>query len=143
MAEFRDHYDDLQALGAEVAAISVDEAGNSEPLRQLYRLPFPILCDTRHEAIEAWGLYDRAEKGGISRSAAFVIDPKRCVRLASLDGVTSRIRAKGIVNFLRNSSTGQPCQPPGRSVIVPTVGEVIRSVVPALKVTLSPPKRGS
>jgi peroxiredoxin Q/BCP len=141
LAEFRDRYDEIRALGTEVAGVSVDEAGHSEPMRQLYRLPFPILCDTRHEVIQAWGLYNPAEKGGISRSAAFVIGPGRCVRFASLDGVASRIRASGIVNFLRDSRAGQPCPPPERSVIIPTVGEVIRSVVPALKATLLPPKR--
>ena len=141
MAEFRAHYDDFRAINVDVAALSVDEAGNSEPVRELLQLPFPILCDPKAEAVRAWGLFDPNEKGGISRSAVFVVDPGLKVRYCSVDSTVKRIRAAELVEYLKASLAGTECKEPERRAVVPTAGELIRTALPSLKLSMFPPKR--
>lgn len=142
MAEFRARYDEIRGANADVAGISVDDAGHSEPVRGLYQITFPILCDPQAEIIHGWGLYDPHEKGGISRSAIFVIAPGMLVRYVTLDSTVSRVRADGVLEFLQDMAAGKDKPaPPLRRVIVPTVGELVRTALPALKLSLSAPKR--
>ena len=142
MAEFRERYEEFRASSADVAALSVDDAGQSETVRALYQLPFPILCDTRAEVIKAWGLYDPKEKGGVSRSAIFVIDPGLKVRFSTVDSTLSRVRADGVLDYLRATAAGQAAPAlPERRLVVPTAGEMIRTALHALKLTLFPPNR--
>ena len=141
MAEFRAHYDDFRAINVDVAALSVDEAGNSEPVRALLQLPFPILCDPKAEAVRAWGLFDSKEKGGISRSAVFVVDPGPKVRYCSVDSTVKRIRATDLLDYLKASLAGAECKAPDRRAVIPTAGEMIRTALPSLKLSMFPPKR--
>ena len=142
MAEFRDRYEDIRAANGEVAGLSVDDPGHSEPLRELYRLPFLLLCDPQAEVIRDWGLYNEKEKGGIAQSALFVIEPGLKVRMASLDTTVKRVRADGVVEYLRAVAAGQaPPAPPQRHIVVPSAGELIRTVVPSIKLSFFPPKR--
>jgi peroxiredoxin len=141
LAEFRHLGEEFRALNVGLAAISVDEAGHSEPLRNLYQIPFPILCDTQAEVIRAWGLFDPNEKGGISRSAVYVIDPELKVKYCSVDTTTSRIRANDLLEYLKASQGGAQAPPPERRSVTPTAGEVVRSFLPSIKESLFPKKR--
>lgn len=141
MAEFRTHYEEFRALRVDVAAISVDGPEHSEPLRQLYQMPFPILCDTDAEVAKSWGLFDPLEKGGIARSAVFVIEPGLRVKYCSVDSTTTRICAAELVAYLQASAAGVEAPAPCRRVVVPTAGELVRTVLPTLKLALFPPKR--
>ena len=141
MAEFRARYEEFRALRVDLAAISVDGPEHSEPLRQLYQIPFPILCDTNAEVVKSWGLLDPLEKGGIGRSAVFVIEPGLRVKYCSVDSTTTRIRAAELLEYLQMSAAGAAAAAPERRVILPTAGEMIRTALPALKLTLFPPKR--
>lgn len=142
MAEFRQHYDEIRGAASDVAALSVDDAGQSETVRALYDLPFPVLCDPQAEVVKAWGLYDANVKGGIAKSAVYVIDTGLRVQFASVDTTISRVRADGVLEYLRATAAGagEPPRPP-RRVVVPTVGELVKTVFPALRLTLFPPKR--
>lgn len=142
MAEFRARYDEIRGSSADIAALSVDDAGHSEPVRALYQLQFPILCDPQAEVVKSWGLFDPDEKGGIARSAVFVIDPGLRVRFVSVDTTISRVRAEGVLEYLRAAAAGkaQPAPPP-RRVVIPTLGEMVRTAIPSLKLAISPPKR--
>jgi len=106
LAEFRVHYEEFRALRVDMAAISVDGPEHSEPLRQLYQIPFPILCDTNAEVAKSWGLFDPLEKGGIGRSAVFVIEPGLRVKYCSVDSTTTRIRAAELLDYVQGSATG-------------------------------------
>lgn len=141
MAEFREHNEEFRALRVDLAAISVDGPEHAEPLRQLYQIPFPILCDTQAEVTKSWGLYDPLEKGGIGRSAMFVIEPGLRVKYCSVDSTTTRVRAAELLAYLQASAAGAEVAAPARRVIVPTAGEMIRTALPSLKLSLFPPKR--
>lgn len=142
MAEFREHYDEIRHVPADVAALTIDDAGHAETVRSLYELPFPILCDPRAEVIQAWGLYEPGTKGGISRSAVYIIDPGLKVRFLSVDPKASRVRADGVLDYLRAGAAGQATPAaPKRRLVIPTVGEIARTSWPGLKLTLFPPKR--
>jgi len=141
LAEFRAQYDDIRALAADVAALSVDDAGHSEPVRALYRLQFPILCDPKAEVVKEWGLFKSEEKGGISQSAVFVIDSGLRVLLASLDTTLSRVRADGVVAYLRAAAAGQTAAPPERRLVIPTLKELSDTAFPALKLAFFPPPK--
>ena len=141
MAEFREHYEGFRAINVDIAGISVDEPGHSEPMRELYRLPFPILCDTDAAIVKSWGLFNSAEKGGIAQSAVFLIKPGLRVKYCSIDTTTSRIRAAELLEYIRLTLTGVEAKPPERRSIVPTVGEVARSVLPTMKESLFGKKR--
>jgi peroxiredoxin len=141
LAEFRHLAEEFRAVNAGVAAISVDEPGHSEPLRNLYQIPFPILCDTQAEVIRAWGLFDPNEKGGISRSAVYVIEPGLKVKYCSVDTTTSRIHASDLIAYLKASQASAQAKPPERRSVVPSVGEVVRTFLPSMKESLFPKKK--
>jgi peroxiredoxin len=105
LAEYRDHYDELRAAGANIAAISVDDLSRAEPMRRDLNLPFPILCDTRREAIRAFDLVNAAE-GEIAYPAAVVIDRERRVRYRALESTTARASVAEVVAAARAVAAG-------------------------------------
>lgn len=123
MAEYRDRYGELQALGAEVVAISVDPPERAEPMRQSLSLPFPVLCDTRREVVRGWGLLNEREHGGIAHPAVFALDPGLRVRYRSLDSMVTRVRADGLISFLR----GDPGATPRRRSILLYPLDILRA----------------
>ncbi len=141
MAEYGERYDEIPAVGADVAALTVDEPERAEAVRQRYALPFPVLCDTERKVVQAWDLYNREEKGGIARTAIFVLDRERRVQFCSADGTVSRVRAQDMLEFLRSGRPDREGPPPQRRTIFPTLGEMVRTALPALRLSLRPPKR--
>ena len=142
LAEFRGHYDDFRSHKMDVAAISVDEPGDAEPMRQLYQLPFVVLCDAKAEVVQAWNVFNAQEKGGIAKAAVFVIDPGLKVRFSSVDSTASRVHPADLLAYLSATASGATApKPPERRTVVPTVGEVVKTALPTLKLTLFPPKR--
>lgn len=108
MADYRDHYQEIQSAGASVVTVSVDAPEKSEALRLDLSLPFPILCDTERRVVKDWDIYNPAEKNGIAKPAVFIIDPSRVVRYASVDSVVMRVTAAEIIRVLQNAAEGQP-----------------------------------
>jgi peroxiredoxin len=68
----------LKAAGADVVAISVDKPEKSRELAEKLKLPFPVLSDVDHRAIDAYDLFNA--EGKISKPATFVLDTKGIVR---------------------------------------------------------------
>ncbi len=101
MADYRDHYSQIRAAGANVTAVSVDTAEQSEALRAQLSLPFPILSDRERRVIREWDLLNLRERGGIAKPSVFVIDPGLLVRYAAIDTVASRVPAAEIASVLR------------------------------------------
>lgn len=134
MAEFGDRYAEFTRAGSEVAALSVDAPAASEAVRRRYALPFPILCDTAADVCRAWGLYDPAEKGGVARPAVFLLDATLRVLQRSLDGTLGRARAADVLAALASAG------PLRRRLVVPRLGELLRTAWPALRLTLRPPR---
>ncbi len=125
MADFRDHYEEILAAGANLVAISVDVPEASEALRRQESLPFAILCDTEKQVVKAWDVYNAREKGGIAKPAAFIIGSDLTARFASLDAVAVRVTAPEIIRILRGL---QPAVPARRRACVPTPANLVRAL---------------
>ena len=106
MADYSEHLEELRAAGADLVAISVDDAARAEPVRQELGIKFPLLCDTRREVVKAYGLLDTAEKGGIAFPATFVIDRERIIRFRALEEVASRVNVDQLLGLVRELGRG-------------------------------------
>ncbi len=106
MADYSAHFEDFRAAGADLVAISVDDAERGESVRQELGIKFPLLCDTRREVVKAYGLLNSGEKGGIAFPAAFVIDRERVIRFRALEEVASRVDVAQLVGLVRELGRG-------------------------------------
>ena len=118
MADYSEHLEDFRAAGAELVAISVDDAARAEPCRQELGIKFPLLCDTRREVVKAYGLLNTRENGGIAFPASFVIDRNRVVRFHALEEVASRVSVDQLLGLVRARGSGveSPAIPRKRAV---------------------------
>lgn len=119
MAEYRDRVPELSSLDLGLAALSVDGPERSRALAEQLQLPFPLLCDPGREVVQAYGLLNEEEKGGIAHPATFVLDRDRTVRFRSLDRTATRVNLEGLLTFLRGGIASAPPATPARSRIFP------------------------
>jgi peroxiredoxin len=61
----------------------VDNQDKNRELAEKLKLPFPVLSDSDHKAIDAYGLYN--VEGKIAKPALFVIDKSGVVRWVFLN----------------------------------------------------------
>ena len=130
MADYQKHYQEIQAAGASVAAVSVDAPDASNPLRAHLSLTFPILCDTERRVVREWDLYNPVEKGGIAKPAAFIIDQDRMVRFGAVDTVGRRIAATQILDLLRTAGNAPPLR---RRILVPRFSDWLSAIRNAMR----------
>jgi peroxiredoxin len=120
LADYSEHLEDLRAAGAELVAISVDDAARAEPVRQELGIKFPLLCDTSREVVKKYGLLNSGEKGGIALPASFVIDRERVVRFRALEAVASRVSVDQLLELVRELGRGvEPKTRPRNSGVFP------------------------
>lgn len=120
MADYSEHLDEFRAAGAELVAISVDDAARAEPVRQELSIKFPLLCDTRREVVKAYGLFNGREAGGIAFPASFVIDRERVVRFRALEEVASRVSVEQLLELVRELGRGaEPHTKPRKRGVFP------------------------
>ena len=98
--DFRDSLDALAASGYRVLGVSPDPAATLASFAERDGLTFPLLSDTGHEVLEAYGAWgEKTNYGrtsvGVIRSTV-VVDPAGRVELAQYN-----VRAKGHVAKLR------------------------------------------
>ncbi len=129
MADYRDHYEEIRAAGADVAAVSVDPPERSQALRRELRLAFPILYDTERRLVKEWDIYSPREKCGIAKPSVFVIGSDRVVRFSKVDSVATRIPPTEIIRILR-SGEGSPAR--GKTYI-PNIGDFYSAIRRALR----------
>lgn len=77
--ELRDSHAELEAAGAVVLGVSLDDVESHVKFRDKFELPFPLLADTDHEVSDAYGVYGKQkfkefEYMGVAR-AIFLIGP--------------------------------------------------------------------
>jgi peroxiredoxin len=130
LTEYARHYPAIRAVGAEVAALSVDPEDRSEPLRKQLGIGFPILCDTGRRVIREWGLYNPDEMGGIAIPAVFVIGTNRRVLYRSIDNTSARVGTGGVLRFLQGSSDPALLQ---RRPVRPRLRDFARAIVNAIR----------
>ena len=120
MADYSERLEDFRAAGAELVAISVDDAARAESVRQELGLKFPLLCDTRREVVKAYGLLNSGEKGGIALPASFLIDRERVVRFRALEDVASRVSVDQLLELVGELGRGvEPQTKPRKSGVFP------------------------
>lgn len=54
---FRDRYDEMQELGAQLFGVSADSAESHVKFKEKYSLPFPLLVDEKHAMLEKYGAW--------------------------------------------------------------------------------------
>jgi peroxiredoxin len=120
LADYSQHLEDFRAAGAELVAISVDDAARAETLRQEMGIKFPLLCDTSREVVKKYGLLNSGEKGGIAFPTSFVIDRERVVRFRALEEVASRVSVDQLLELARELGRGvEPKTKPRKSGVFP------------------------
>lgn len=76
--DFRDNYQSLLSKGFEVVGVSVDDEKSHKKFVTKHNLPFPLIADTDHSIVEAYGvwgeknMYGRKYMGTIRTT--FIID---------------------------------------------------------------------
>jgi peroxiredoxin len=124
LADYRDHYAEIRAAGADVVAVSVDPPIKSKALRRELRLPFLILSDAERRVIKDWGIYNPNERGGIAKPAVFVIGRDRTVQYSKIDDVATRVPASEIVRILRGTGRREA----QRRVYIPRLSDFLRAI---------------
>ncbi len=66
-------YNDIQALNAEVIAISVDNLSGAEDIARQLGIPFPVLYDPSRVVTQLYKV-DNPGDGGRARPATFVVN---------------------------------------------------------------------
>lgn len=80
----RDAYKELKSKGFELLGVSADTSKKQGNFKKKYKLPFPLLADTAHQAIEAYGVWGPKQMfgrnfDGIYRTT-FVIDEQGIIQ---------------------------------------------------------------
>jgi peroxiredoxin len=125
LADYRKHSEEIRAVGADVAPVSVDPPERAEVMRRELHLPFTVLCDTERRVVREWDIYNERERGGIAKPCVFVIDRDRRVSFFSLDGVAKRVSAEEIVRLLKSAGNAGD---PRRKVYIPSPADMFRAV---------------
>jgi len=70
----RDGWGDLEATGARIFGVSPDDVASHASFRAKFELPFPLLADPDHAALEAYGFWGPRPDGriGVIRSTVVV-----------------------------------------------------------------------
>ena len=98
--DFRDSLEALKAAGYAVVGVSPDPESAQAKFSNRHNLPFPLLSDTDHAVMEAWGVWGEKKNygkvyTGVIRSTV-VVGPDGTVTLAQYN-----VRATGHVKRLR------------------------------------------
>ena len=98
--DFRDSLEALKAAGYAVVGISPDPESAQAKFSNRHNLPFPLLSDSDHTVMEAWGVWGEKKNygkvyTGVIRSTV-VVAPDGTVALAQYN-----VRATGHVKRLR------------------------------------------
>ena len=97
----RDSWSNLDARG-ELFGVSVDSTKSHEKFINKYQLPFPLLADTEHQIVEAYGVWvEKSMYGkkymGAERST-FVIDPE-----GRISAIFRKVKPEEHVDLLLNA----------------------------------------
>ena len=73
---FRDDWQQLSALGAQVVGISIDTSASHKAFAEKYHLPFPLLADVKAEAALRYGAISDWKLFKFAKRYTFLIDPQ-------------------------------------------------------------------
>ncbi len=90
---FRDHYTELKEAGIEVIGVSDDNEAKHQRFINKHDLPFPLLADTDHEVLEAYGVWGPKKFMGKvfdgTHRRTFLIDEEQ-----NVVGIIEKVKAK-------------------------------------------------
>jgi len=101
--DLRDNYERMLAQGYAVVGVSVDDEKSHQKFIKKFDLPFPLIADTEHTVVEAYGVwgekknYGRTYMGTIRTT--FVIDEGGII-----EDIISKINTKEHANQILNDS---------------------------------------
>jgi peroxiredoxin Q/BCP len=98
---FRDDMHKLEALGAQVAGISVDDSNSHAEFAKKYHLPFPLLADKTTEVAARYGALMNLVLLKIAKRYTFLIDPQGKVAKVYEKVETSK-HSQEIIEDLKN-----------------------------------------
>ena len=84
--DFRDNYQSLVGNGFEVVGVSVDDEKSHKKFVTKHNLPFPLVADTDHSIVEAYGVW--GEKNMYGRKYMGTI---RTTFIINADGVITHV----------------------------------------------------
>ena len=98
--ELQEVYGEIQALGAEVIAISVDDADDATGIVEQHNLEFPVLYDNDFTVSLAWGTFNLLDDG-VSAPATYVFDSAGDLVAYKIGGsIIERPSAQEVVDLL-------------------------------------------
>ncbi|MBR3726252.1 MAG: thioredoxin-dependent thiol peroxidase [Prevotella sp.] len=60
----RDNYERMLAKGYAVVGVSVQDAKSHKKFKEKFQLPFPLIADTDHRLVEAFGVWQEKKMAG-------------------------------------------------------------------------------
>ena len=94
--EFRDRYEQFEALDAVIVGVSTDSVERHRAFAEKHAFPFTLLADTVGKLATAFGVFS----SGLAARSTFVLDHDLHIRRAFHE-VTPRGHAQNVLNFLR------------------------------------------
>ena len=101
--DFRDNYQSLIGKGFEVIGVSTDDEKSHKKFESKYSLPFPLIADTDHHIVEAYGvwgeknMYGKKYMGTIRTT--FIINPDGDIKNI-INKVDTQEASKQVLNLL-------------------------------------------
>jgi thioredoxin-dependent peroxiredoxin len=99
---FRDAYEELRELGANVVGVSVDAEETHRRFAATHEIPFPLISDCDRGIQQAFGAFRLF--GVLNRRVTFIIGKGRVVRAAIGHFMSSRKHAQEVIDALREIS---------------------------------------
>jgi len=101
--DFRDNYQSLLGKGFEVIGVSTDDEKSHKKFITKHNLPFPLIADTDHSVVEAYGVW--AEKNMYGKKymgtvrTTFIIDPDGNIKNV-IDKVDTKASSQQVLDLL-------------------------------------------
>jgi len=101
--DFRDSYQSLLGKGFEVIGVSTDDEKSHKKFITKHNLPFPLIADTDHSVVEAYGVW--AEKNMYGKKymgtvrTTFIIDPDGNIKNV-IDKVDTKASSQQVLDLL-------------------------------------------
>jgi peroxiredoxin Q/BCP len=109
---FRDNYDELRALGAEVVGVSTDGVEVQCRFAERIHVPFPLVADRDHLVSKRYGVLRRII--AIDRRVTFVLDEDGVVRGVFEHEFQVLKHLDGVLNLLKQYQTSREWPAPAR-----------------------------
>ena len=74
--QFRDDFKTLEALGAKVIGVSIDDSFSHKKFAEKYNLPFPLLSDASGEVADRYGALNNFLVIKLAKRYTFLINPQ-------------------------------------------------------------------